>query len=101
MQFNGGFGNAHLIGNLFVGHSLGDIALFVALPGCQRFAFGFSFIGVAEQAGVGMFNNRRGKISAAVQNQLQGRSENFSFGTFGNIAADSLFESLFNVAVIF
>ena len=47
MQFDGSFGNAHLIGNLFIGQSLRDQIQNLSLPVSQGFAFGLGAVACA------------------------------------------------------
>ena len=71
MQLDGSLGNAHLIGNLFIGQSLRDQIQNLSLPISQGFAFGLGAVAVGLRRAAA-FNQSRRDIGSAVQNQLQG-----------------------------
>lgn len=65
MQFDGSFGNAHLIGNLFIGQSLRDQIQNLSLPVSQGFAFGLGAVAVCLRRAAA-FNQGRRNIGSAV-----------------------------------
>lgn len=62
MQFDGSFGNAHLIGNLFIGQSLRDQIQNLSLPVSQGFAFGLGAVAVGLRCAAPPLSIRAGGI---------------------------------------